>query len=211
MTRHASRPRRPLWQPMHVAASLLTASVGLSPLASAACPATQAQGRPAGAWLTVVHGGSVQHLDAAQLDAIPGSQRTLQRRLVAAPAVNPGAAGGATSPTDAGAPAPVNDTSTTFKGWQLRDVLARVEYALPADRGARLSGVEAVALDGWRAWFSWGEIFNSAAGDQMLVISQVDGVNLDNFAGPLALRALADTRPGPRHVRQLCALIVLRR
>jgi hypothetical protein len=29
-----------------------------------------------------------------------------------------------------------------------------------------------------------------------------------SIAGPLALRALADLRPGPRHVRNLCALVL---
>jgi hypothetical protein len=56
--------------------------------------------------------------------------------------------------------------------------------------------------------FSWGELFNAAVGDQVLVIRSQDGTPLDALAGPLALRALADLRPGPRHVRNLCALRV---
>ena len=42
------------------------------------------------------------------------------------------------------------------------------------------------------------------------VIVAQDGRPLDAFAGPLALRALGDIRPGPRHVRNLCALLVRR-
>ena len=51
-------------------------------------------------------------------------------------------------------------------------------------------------------------MFNSPLGDQAVVISAQDGKPLDAVAGPLALRSLADLRPGPRHVRNLCALVV---
>ena len=70
--------------------------------------------------------------------------------------------------------------------------------------------VEAVASDGYRALFSWGELFNTAVGDQVLVITQQDGRPLDAIAGPVALRSLADLRPGPRHVRNLCGVVVRR-
>ena len=66
---------------------------------------------------------------------------------------------------------------------------------------------DAIATDGYRAVFSWGELFNSDAGEQVLVIVAQDGKALDDREGPLALRALADRRPGPRHVRNLCAIV----
>jgi hypothetical protein len=66
---------------------------------------------------------------------------------------------------------------------------------------------DAIATDGYRAVFSWGELFNSDAGEQVLVIVAQDGKPLDDREGPLALRALADRRPGPRHVRNLCAVV----
>jgi hypothetical protein len=87
-------------------------------------------------------------------------------------------------------------------------VLARAGFGAPMDRGARVGVIEAVATDGYRAVFSWGELFNSSLGDQVLVISTQDGKALDAAAGPLALRSLGDLRPGPRHVRNPCALIV---
>ena len=92
----------------------------------------------------------------------------------------------------------------------LRDVLARAGFGATGDRGARVGIVEAVATDGYRATFSWGELFNSSLGEQTLVIVAQDGRPLDAAAGPLALRSLADIRPGPRHVRNLCALLVRR-
>jgi hypothetical protein len=130
-------------------------------------------------------------LNAADLAALPQTER-VQRRTLAA--------------TDA-ASQPALEQSVRYSGVLLRDVLARV---VPADnnRAARTLVFEAVATDGYRAIFTWGEIFNSSAGEQVLVISAQDGRALGNDQGPLALRALADLRPGPRHVRNLCGVLV---
>ena len=103
-----------------------------------------------------------------------------------------------------------SDRSTIYTGVLLRDVLARAGFGAAGDRGTRVGIVEAVATDGYRATFSWGELFNSSLGEQTLVIVAQDGRPLDAAAGPLALRSLADIRPGPRHVRNLCALLVRR-
>jgi hypothetical protein len=95
-----------------------------------------------------------------------------------------------------------------YGGVLLRDVLARSMQGEAQRRAVRAATVEAIATDGYRAAFSWGELFNTTGGDHVIVITAQDGVPLSAEQGPLALRALADTRPGPRHVRNLCALVV---
>ncbi|WP_428424818.1 hypothetical protein [Methylibium sp.] len=93
-----------------------------------------------------------------------------------------------------------------YGGWLLRDVLTLAGFDEAGRHDTRTWVIEAVATDGYRAVFSWGELYNSALGDQVYVIDSQDGRPLDARAGPLALRSLADRRPGPRHVRNLCAL-----
>ena len=117
----------------------------------------------------------------------------MQRRTVSAP--------------NAAASAPVEEQSIRYGGVLLRDLLQRAAPEIDT-RGARTIVVEAVATDGYRAVFAWGELFNSSAGEQVLVILRQDGRALDAAQGPVALRALADVRPGPRHVRNLCALVL---
>ena len=97
-----------------------------------------------------------------------------------------------------------------YGGGLLRGALRRGGFVGPRGRAARGAIVVAVADDGYRAFFSWGELFNSPLGEQVLVIASQDDKPLDAAAGPLALRSLADLRPGPRHVRNLCALLVQR-
>jgi hypothetical protein len=130
-------------------------------------------------------------LSAVELASLPQTER-VQRRTIA---------------SSDSASQPALEQSVRYGGVLLRDVLARL---VPADnnRAARTLVFEAVATDGYRAVFTWGEIFNSAAGEQVLVISAQDGLALGAEQGPLALRALADLRPGPRHVRNLCGVTV---
>jgi len=159
------------------------------PLAAIACP-TDIEPRAPGVLLTVqgATGGPLAW-NAVDLAKLPMTSLT-QRQLV-------------TSSASA-----ASERSIVYAGVLLRDVLARAGFGAATDRAARVGIVEAVATDGYRATFSWGELFNSSLGEQTLVIVAQDGRPLDAAAGPLALRALADIRPGPRHVRNLCALLV---
>jgi len=154
------------------------------------CPADGAA--PAGTLLSVLlPERPVLRLNRAELDALPRTE-LVSRRTV----------GGAGS-------APAVEQQTRYTGWLLRDLLQRAQGAgAAADHGQRWVVFEAVASDNYRAYFSWGELFNSAAAEQVLVIGSVDGLPLASDLGPLALRALADLRPGPRHVRNLCALVL---
>jgi len=147
---------------------------------------------PAGTALTIRSPGqAAQYLGAADLAALPQTERVQRRTLCAVDAASQ----------------PALEQSLRYSGVLLRDMLARV---VPADtnRAARTLVFEAVATDGYRAVFSWGEVFTSSAGDQVLIVSAQDGRPLGADQGPLALRALADLRPGPRHVRNLCGLAV---
>ncbi len=152
------------------------------------CPGDAAP-RAAGTLLTVQAGPSpARRYDAAALAALPAGSWT-QRRQVAASGAVP------------------SEQSVTWGGFLLRDVLTDAGFGRPAGpRSEPTTVVEAVATDGWRALFSWGELFNHALGDQVVVVIRQDGRALDTHAGPLALRSLGDLRAGPRHVRKLCAL-----
>jgi hypothetical protein len=131
-------------------------------------------------------------LDRAALAALP-TQQSIQSRTVA-----PGA----------GAGAGVIEQQIVYTGVPVAAIVASVMGDDLHAREQRGWVFDAVATDGYRAAFSWGELFNTEAGQQVLVIVAQDGRPLDASEGPLALRALADLRPGPRHVRNLCAVIV---
>jgi hypothetical protein len=171
----------------HLLAALAWSLAGLA--FGQPCPLDTAV--PAGTVLTI-RAALPQHLGAADLAALPQVERVQRRTLAAIESASQ----------------PSVEQTLRYGGVLLRDVLARSMSRDAMRRAVRAATIEALATDGWRAAFSWGELFNSSAGDQVLVITTQDGVALNAEQGPLALRALADLRPGPRHVRNLCALTV---
>ncbi|WP_144289981.1 molybdopterin-dependent oxidoreductase [Ideonella sp. A 288] len=158
---------------------------------AAACPADTAPRAADTALVVQGTGPAPWALSSADLAALPPTRLTQRQTVSSATGV-------------------ASERSLAYSGVLVRDVLAKAGFGGPNDRGARTGIVEAVATDGYRAVYSWGELFNSALGDQVLVITAQDDRPLDAAAGPLALRSLADLRPGPRHVRNLCALVVRR-
>ncbi|VFT03974.1 putative oxidoreductase, molybdopterin binding protein [Pseudomonas aeruginosa] len=82
---------------------------------------------------------------------------------------------------------------------------------MPGHQDARRSYVVArSSRDGYAVVFSWGELYNSEAGDDILVAYQKNGLALDPGEGPLALVSTGDLRSGPRHVKWLDGLEVVR-
>lgn len=99
---------------------------------------------------------------------------------------------------------------TEWRGVLLKDLLNDSGVAKIDGRALRNTVVRVIATDGYAATYSWGELFNSRLGQETLMVSHMNGQPLDAQAGPLALRALGDIRPGPRHVRNACAVILSR-
>lgn len=97
-----------------------------------------------------------------------------------------------------------------YRGVSLVDVLALT--GLPNVPRAALKECVVVAHggDGYRALFSWIELHNTAIGAGVLVVYEKNFRPLDERSGPLGLISSADTRLGPRHLRQLREIAVLR-
>jgi DMSO/TMAO reductase YedYZ molybdopterin-dependent catalytic subunit len=95
------------------------------------------------------------------------------------------------------------ETARRYTGCLLRDVLERAKPVEKSRFDFRKSIVILTASDGYRAVFSWAELYLSPIGDGALVAYERDGAPLADAEGPLALVSLKDTRPGPRHVKWL--------
>ena len=90
-----------------------------------------------------------------------------------------------------------------FTGVLLRDLIDQTQVVERRRRDLRTSVVVATATDGYRAVFSWAELYLSATGDGALVYYELDGKPLDEREGLIALISMKDTRTGARHVRWL--------
>lgn len=85
----------------------------------------------------------------------------------------------------------------------------RAGHARPPGRAAQLCGRTQFQGRLCRGVFL-GELYNSEAGDDILVAYQKNGLALDPGEGPLALVSTSDLRSGPRHVKWLDGLEVVR-
>lgn len=96
----------------------------------------------------------------------------------------------------------------TLRGIPLRQLLDRA--GLASDRhSVRRAYVLLTAQDGYQTTFSWGELYNTRLGDDVLVLLQHGDEDLLARDGLPSLRSLQDLRPGPRHVRWLTSVEVL--
>jgi len=95
-----------------------------------------------------------------------------------------------------------------MRGIPLRALLDQA--GLASDRHAvRRAYVLLTAQDGYQTVFSWGELYNTRLGDDVLVLLRHGDDDLLARDGLPALRSLQDIRPGPRHVRWLTSVDVL--
>ena len=129
--------------------------------------------------------------DLAKLNQFPQTKISTERRNEVSGATNA-----------------VDSQGTIWSGVLLRDFLLKNGLETVPSRVLRNTRIEVVANDGYRATFSWGEVFNSPAGSQILIITRQDGKDLDLQEGPVSFRALGDIRTGARHVRNVCAISI---
>lgn len=136
-------------------------------------------------------GGLVQHklaLTAQDLQALPQKDYTEKRSVI------------------------VDGREVTqtvlMRGVPLRALLDQAGLA-PDRHAVRRSYVLLTAQDGYQTVFSWGELYNTRLGDDVLVLLRHGEDDLLTRDGFPSLRALQDLRPGPRHVRWLTSVDVL--
>jgi DMSO/TMAO reductase YedYZ molybdopterin-dependent catalytic subunit len=90
-----------------------------------------------------------------------------------------------------------------YGGVLLVDVLRELGIREDARHALRRTYVIATATDGFKAVFSWGELFNTPIGRGVLVAFERDGAPLREGEGRITLVSFGDERPGTRHVKWL--------
>jgi hypothetical protein len=95
---------------------------------------------------------------------------------------------------------------TTYSGIELPRLLDSLGFDKLDRHAVRAASITVEARDAYKASFSWGELYNTSAGPNVLLILKVNGSPLPERAGAFSLRAFSDLRPGPRHVRDVTTL-----
>lgn len=96
--------------------------------------------------------------------------------------------------------------SVRSRGVLLKDILEKA-VIIQTDHRDRNFYIVARASDGYKATFSWAEIFNNPTGENTYVIFEENGRPIDN-KGAMILNCTNDTRTGTRHVTWLKSIEV---
>jgi hypothetical protein len=89
------------------------------------------------------------------------------------------------------------------RGVLLADIINQAEVLVKEHNDTKKMFVVAASDDGYKAVFSWQEIFNSPNGDSILVVLEKNGRPLHDGCGEVDLLSARDHLIGPRYVRQL--------
>ncbi len=88
----------------------------------------------------------------------------------------------------------------------LRGLIEMSEPAFAERTDFKRVAIVAESVDGYRALFSWGEIFHTVVGSGVALAFDSPHARLDEGTGPFALLSLHDEFTGPRFVRQLASV-----
>jgi DMSO/TMAO reductase YedYZ molybdopterin-dependent catalytic subunit len=104
----------------------------------------------------------------------------------------------------------LKEEGLTYTGVLLRDLLEEAQMQLEEHEVPNRTYIVATGTDGYRALYSWHEIFNSPQGDGLIVVLTKNGQVLGEKEGELCLVSTRDERPGPRRIRYLSRIEVCR-
>jgi len=96
------------------------------------------------------------------------------------------------------------------KGILLKDVIAKASFDISDPKPLSKYYFICIASDGYKVVFSWNEIFNTAIGEQLIIITEVDGVKSSASPQRIAIISAADIATGRRYVHGLQKIIVER-
>ncbi|WP_143684750.1 molybdopterin-dependent oxidoreductase [Variovorax sp. KK3] len=91
----------------------------------------------------------------------------------------------------------------SLAGVRLIDVLDASGFSTQPRSQLKRCVIAALGGDGYRALFSWCELYNADIGGGVLVLYERDGRPLPSGLGPLSLISANDRQLGPRHLRHL--------
>ncbi|AEJ18752.1 oxidoreductase molybdopterin-binding protein [Gracilinema caldarium] len=104
----------------------------------------------------------------------------------------------------------LKEEGLTYAGVLLRDLLEVSRMRLEEHEVPNRTCIVATGADGYRALYSWHEIFNSPLGEGLVAVLTKNVQVLGEKEGELCLVSTRDERPGPRCIRYLCKVEVCR-
>ena len=94
------------------------------------------------------------------------------------------------------------------KGVLLKDILGKVTFNAPTPKELSTFYLICAADDGYKVVYSWNEIFNSEAGDHIMLVTSSDGIPAADAEEGISLITPGDRATGRRYVKNLSEIII---
>ena len=95
------------------------------------------------------------------------------------------------------------DTLKNIKGVLLTTVLSKIEFIYEKPKNLNEFYFVCVASDGYKAVFSWNEIYNSEIGNHLYVITEMGGTSIKQLSQRIQVISTADLKSGRRYIKAL--------
>lgn len=99
-------------------------------------------------------------------------------------------------------------TIRQVKGILLKDILNKVSINTEDPKTLSEYYLVCIASDGYKVVFSWNELFNSGTGNNVLIITEKDGVKAGAMHDRIALISPTDQATGRRFVKGLTKILI---
>lgn len=104
----------------------------------------------------------------------------------------------------------VKGTAKELSGILLKDLLQSIEPDAESPKVLSEYYFTCMASDGYKVVFSWNELFNTATGNTVYIVTSKDHKPIDSLDESILLISTADVRTGRRYVKNLQSIIVRR-
>jgi len=95
-----------------------------------------------------------------------------------------------------------------LKGVLLKDVLSQVIFNAPTPKELSTFYLVCTAEDGYKAVYSWNELFNTEAGDHIMLITSENGLATSGTKEGITLITPGDRATGRRYVKNLSEIVI---
>lgn len=100
--------------------------------------------------------------------------------------------------------------SKALKGVLLKDILQSVEIKAESPKVLSEFYFVFVAADGYKVVYSWNELFNTATGDFVYVVTEKNGKSISDMDDSILVVSTKDLKTGRRNVKALASIVVNR-
>lgn len=90
-----------------------------------------------------------------------------------------------------------------LKGVLLKDVLSHTKFKTTSPKQLSRFYLVCEGIDGYKVVYSWNEIYNTAIGDQVYIITEKNGLAIDKMPESIQMTSSSDFKTGRRYLHNL--------